>query len=118
MDIDGFNLLHLGDLGHELTDDTLEHLGTVDILMIPVGGFYTIDAETAAKVISSIEPGIVLPMHYKTPDGTGVTDIVGVEKFLDEMGVAKTVQRLEKLKISSRSDIPEETEIIVLIPSH
>lgn len=119
IDIDGFTLLHLGDLGHELSDETLEHIGTVDVLMIPVGGFYTIDAEVAAKVISSIEPGIVLPMHYKTADSGAVTaEMAELDKFLDEMGVSKTAQRLEKLKLTSKSDIPDETEIIVLAPSH
>lgn len=119
IDIDGFTLLHLGDLGHELSDETLEHIGTVDVLMIPVGGFYTIDAEIAAKVISSIEPGIVLPMHYKTSDsGASSANMADLDKFLDEMGVSKTAQRSEKLKLTSKSDIPEETEIIVLTPAH
>ncbi len=117
IDIDGFTILHLGDLGHELSDSTLENIGQVDVLMIPVGGFYTIDAETAAKVISSIEPGIVLPMHYKTADGTGVDKIEGLDKFLEEMG-AEDVKKMDKLKINSRADISEETEVIVLSPAH
>lgn len=118
IDIDGFTLLHLGDLGHELNDSTLEHIGAVDVLMIPVGGYYTIDAKTAAKVISSIEPGIVIPMHYKTADGTGVDKIDGLEKFLDEMGADGNVKTVDKLKITSKSDIPDETEIVVLNPAH
>lgn len=118
IDIDGFTLLHLGDLGHELSDSTLENIGTVDVLMIPVGGFYTIDAETASKVISSIEPGFVLPMHYKTADAAGVSEISGLDKFLDEMGADGAVKTLDKLKITSKSEIPDETEIVVLKPTH
>jgi L-ascorbate metabolism protein UlaG (beta-lactamase superfamily) len=118
IDMDGFTILHLGDLGHELSDATLENLGAVDVLMIPVGGHYTIDAEVASKVVASIEPGYVIPMHYKTADSKGNDEIVGVDKFLEEMGVAKTVQTVDKLKITSKSDIPEETEVIVLTPSH
>ncbi len=117
LDVDGFSILHLGDLGHELSDSTLENIGQVDVLMIPVGGFYTIDAETAAKVISSIEPGFVLPMHYKTADGTGVDKIESLEKFLEEMGV-EDVKKMDKLKINAKSDIPDETEIVVLTPAH
>jgi L-ascorbate metabolism protein UlaG (beta-lactamase superfamily) len=117
IDIDGFTLLHLGDLGHELSETTLEHIGTVDVLMIPVGGNYTIDAETATKVISSIEPGIVIPMHYKTADLTGVEGLDPLDKFLDQMG-AEDVKTVEKLKITSKSDVPDETQTVVLSPSH
>jgi L-ascorbate metabolism protein UlaG (beta-lactamase superfamily) len=118
IDMDGVSLLHLGDLGHELPDSALENIGKVDVLMIPVGGNYTIDAETAAKVISSIEPGFVIPMHYKTSDLSGIDGLESVDKFLDEMGVENNVKKLDRLKISSKGDIPEETEIVVLDPAH
>jgi L-ascorbate metabolism protein UlaG (beta-lactamase superfamily) len=117
IEIDGYTLLHLGDLGHELSDSTLEHIGQVDVLMIPVGGNYTIDAETAAKVISSIEPSVVIPMHYKTDDLSGVEGLDDLKKFLDELG-AEDVKKLDKLKITSASDLADETEIVVLNPSH
>lgn len=115
--IDGFSILHLGDLGHELSKESLEKIAKIDILMIPVGGIYTIDAEVAAKVISSIEPGIVLPMHYQTSDLTGLSNkLDGVDKFLDEMG--SETKNGDKLKLSSPGDIPEETEVIVLKQQH
>ena len=61
-------ICHLGDLGEKkLTDNQLEEIGDIDILMIPVGGVYTIDSEEAAGIISQIEPRIVIPMHYKIP---------------------------------------------------
>ncbi len=118
IEIDGFTLLHLGDLGHELEKDTLQKIGYIDVLMIPVGGYYTIDAETAAKVISSIEPGIVIPMHYKTDDLTGVDKIAPIDGFLDEMGVENGVKQTDRLKLTSRSDIPEETVVYVLSMNH
>jgi L-ascorbate metabolism protein UlaG (beta-lactamase superfamily) len=118
IEIDGITLLHLGDLGHELEQATLENIDSVDVLMVPVGGKYTIDAELAAKVISTIEPGIVLPMHYKTDDLTGVEGLDGLDKFLEEMGVENNVKKLDKLKIVNKNDIPLDTEIIVLEPSH
>lgn len=117
--IDGFTLLHLGDLGHVLSESTLERIGEVDVLMIPVGGEYTINAETASKVISSIEPRVVIPMHYKTDDGTGVSGLADLKDFLDEMGVDKNYKKLDKLKVNSKSELSDEdTEIIVLTPNH
>ena len=118
IDIDGFTLMHLGDLGHELSTDTLEKVAKVDVLMIPIGGVFTINAEKAAQVISSLEPGIVLPMHYKTDDLVGFDDLQGVDKFMDEMGVENNVIKEEKLKISSASDVPEDTEVVILKPAH
>ena len=118
--MDGFNLLHLGDLGHELTTETLERISNIDVLMIPVGGTYTINAKTAVKVISSIEPGIIIPMHYQTKDLTGLGDkIDDLKVFLEEMGVEDSgVQRVEKLTLKTKSDIPEESEVYILSPQH
>lgn len=122
IDIDGFTLLHLGDLGHELSDEALEKIASVDVLMIPIGGKYTITASTAAKVISSIEPGIVIPMHYATAELTGnegLQELDGLDKFLNAMGVSEASTRKEdKLKLTSKNDIPEETQIIILTPAH
>jgi L-ascorbate metabolism protein UlaG (beta-lactamase superfamily) len=118
IDIDGFSILHLGDLGHALSQEAISKLTDIDILLIPVGGKYTLDAEAAAKVVSSVEPGIVVPMHYNTKDLTGVTELEGVEKFLDEMGTDDNVRKLTGLKLSSSSDVPEETEVIQLLPQH
>lgn len=59
-------LIHLGDLGHTLDAATVEALGRVDILLVPVGGFFTIDHQQAAEVVGSLSPRIVIPMHYKT----------------------------------------------------
>jgi L-ascorbate metabolism protein UlaG (beta-lactamase superfamily) len=115
IEIDGFTLLHLGDLGHELSKETVEKIPDVDILMIPVGGTYTIDAETAVKVISSLEPSVVVPMHYQTSHSTEISkDLAKLDKFLEEMGVENSVKREEKLKINSRSDIPNETTVVIL----
>ena len=104
-------------MGHELSQEVLEKLSSVDVLLIPVGGVVTIDAEKAAEVISSIEPGIVVPMHYATPDFKADIKLDSLEKFLDEMGV-KTPRHEDKLKLGSRSEAPEETEIVVLNPAH
>jgi L-ascorbate metabolism protein UlaG (beta-lactamase superfamily) len=119
INIDEFDVLHLGDLGHELSQHTLEKIHNVDILMIPVGGTYTIDAKTATKVISALEPGIVIPMHYKTDDLTGVDSLTDLDTFLDEMGIENgDKEGKDKLVVKSKNEIPEETEVVILKPAH
>jgi len=116
--VDDVDVLHLGDLGQELTQEDLEKIPNVDVLMIPVGGKYTIDAETATKVISALEPSYVIPMHYKTDDST-MKDIDGVDKFLDVMGVENGIKKdMDKLTVSAKKDESEDTEVVVLKPTH
>lgn len=107
-DVDGVKVCHLGDLGTELKSDQLEKIDGVDVLMIPVGGKYTIDAKTAVKVIAQIEPKIVLPMHYKAGN---MTDLADLKDFLGEMSVEPIAQ--EKLKVTAK-DLPEKLEVVTL----
>lgn len=117
--IDDFNILHLGDLGRELTQEEMEKIPNVDVLMIPVGNKYTIDEKAAVKVISALEPSYVIPMHYKTDDLTGVEGLSGVDEFLDEMGVEEDVKKdLDKLILNSKTDLDGETKVVVLKPAH
>ena len=102
-------ICHLGDLGHILTDHQVEDIGDVDILMIPVGGTYTIDAKTAVEVINQIEPKIVIPMHYKV-DGLSVS-LDSVEKFVKELGL--TPEKVEKYKITKKSLPAEEIKLVM-----
>jgi len=76
----GMRLVHLGDLGHELDQATVDRIGKTDVLLIPVGGYFTIDAATAAGVVDSLAPRIVVPMHYKTDKCD--FPIASVEDFL------------------------------------
>jgi L-ascorbate metabolism protein UlaG (beta-lactamase superfamily) len=82
--VDGIKLCHLGDLGHLPDKKQEDEIGGVDVLFIPVGGNYTIDADEAVQVIDMLHPSIVIPMHYKTP----VVDfpIETVDVFLDKIG--------------------------------
>lgn len=118
IELEDMTVLHLGDLGHELSEQTIEKLPIVDILLIPVGGGFTIDAKTASKVISSLEPKIVIPMHYKSNQNPDISDsLAPLEKFLDEMGGDKDATKVDKLKVSKR-DLEEETKVIVLLPQN
>jgi L-ascorbate metabolism protein UlaG (beta-lactamase superfamily) len=91
--IDGINVCHCGDLGHVLTAEQAKELGPVDVLLVPVGGFYTIDHNEAAAVIKTLQPAVIIPMHFKT----AVMDfpIAGVDKFLDRMGGGKETGKQE-----------------------
>jgi len=104
---------HLGDFGQkQLTDEQLELIGKVDVLMIPVGGTFTIDGHEAAKVIGQIEPKIVVPMHYSLPKLK--VELDGVDKFLKAMGKTSVVPQ-DKLTVKT-STLPKdgEMEIVVL----
>ncbi|MEK7541320.1 MAG: MBL fold metallo-hydrolase [Patescibacteria group bacterium] len=112
IDMEGISLLHMGDFGEEkVRDETLEEIGDIDILMIPVGGTYTIAGADAARIVKQIEPAYVIPMHYKLP---GVkANLEGVEQFLKEMGASKT-EPAEKLTLKKK-DIPEEGKATVVV---
>ncbi|MHB8780692.1 MAG: MBL fold metallo-hydrolase [Candidatus Geothermincolia bacterium] len=106
----GIQLLHLGDLGHVPDDSLARELGSPDVLFIPVGGIFTIDAGEAARTISLLAPRLVIPMHYKT--AACVFPIAGVEDF------ARLFSRVEVTGESTlrlkREDIPRETVIKIL----
>ncbi len=104
------NICHLGDLGHVLTDKQVEEIGDIDILMIPVGGTYTIDAKTAVEVINQIEPKIVIPMHYKV-EGSTTKELEGPEKFVKELGL--TPEKVDKYKIAKKLLPAEEIKLVM-----
>jgi len=110
MEIDEINVCHLGDLGTEPKNEQIEAMDGVDILMVPVGGVYTIDAKTAVKVINDVSPKIVIPMHYKL-QGTSEQDLGSLDKFLNEIG--EEAERIDKLKIMKK-DLTEEMKVVVL----
>ena len=110
IEMDDITICHLGDLGHVLDNKQLERLEGIDILLVPVGGKYTLDAKLAVEVISQIEPRIVIPMHYKTKDMK--IDIDGVDKFIKELGIEATYE--EKLKINKKDLPAEDMELVIL----
>ena len=114
IDAEGLRLCHLGDLGQkELTEEQLEKIGQVDILMIPVGGVFTISAKEALKIMSQLEPKITIPMHYQVPKLK--IKLEGLDKFLKALGI-KSIEPLNKLTIKKKEIFPEEAKIIVLKP--
>lgn len=110
IEIDNVTVCHLGDLGHMLNMEQLEDLGSVDVLLLPVGGVSTINASTAAEAVRRIEPKVVIPMHYQTPALKG--ELEPVSRFLKEMGLEQVVPQ-PKLSIT-RSNLPETTQVFLL----
>jgi len=110
IEMDELRLCHLGDLGHLPTPDQVEEMSGVDVLLVPVGGRSTIDATQAAEVVSILEPRVVIPMHYKTPQATATLD--SLQRFLKEMGVA-SAEPVARLSLT-RSGLPHETQVTVL----
>ena len=111
--MDGLEMCHLGDLGEECSSALIETLLPVHVLMIPVGGTYTIDAEQAKEYVDRIMPAIVIPMHYKTK---GLTlDVDKVDNFTDQFD-SDEVEELNDSELELfRDDISEEsTKIIVM----
>jgi len=114
IEVEGIKILHMGDIGQErLEDKQLEEVGDVDILMIPVGGFFTVDAKQATSLINQIEPKIVIPMHYKVPKLT-ITELAGVNEFLEEFGEDEVVSQ-EKLTIKQKDLNTEEDKIKIVL---
>jgi L-ascorbate metabolism protein UlaG (beta-lactamase superfamily) len=114
IEAEGIKICHLGDLGQkELTDDQIEKIGNVDILMIPIGGVYTISSKEAQKIVSQIEPKIVIPMHYQIPKLK--IKLEGLDKFLKIVG-AKSPETLNKLTIKQKDLAEEGTKVVVLKP--
>jgi L-ascorbate metabolism protein UlaG (beta-lactamase superfamily) len=109
-DYDGITVAHLGDLQEVPTQSEVEALGTVNVLLVPVGGGGSLNAAKASEVVSLIEPNIVIPMHYATPAAKVSLD--SLNKFLKEMGLGKT-EAQPSLKIT-RSGLPDETKVVVL----
>ena len=109
-EVDGIRVCHLGDLGHQLSDTQVADLGRIDILLIPVGGYYTIDAKVAGQVCDRLKPKVVIPMHFKT-DKCGYP-ITGVDEFLKGK---RGVRRLNTSEVEFRQgELPATAQFIVL----
>jgi L-ascorbate metabolism protein UlaG (beta-lactamase superfamily) len=112
-EVDGVRVCHLGDLGHPLSSQEVDEVGKVDVLLTPVGGFFTIDAKVASEVCSKLSPRVIIPMHFKN-DRLDFP-IAGVEDFLQgKEGVTKPDSSEAEFKAGA---LPRTTQIVVLKPA-
>ena len=108
--LDDIKLCHLGDLGHLLSQAQINEIAAVDILFVPTGGFYTIDAANASTVCDQLKPKVIIPMHFKTPKCD--FPISGVEDFIHGK---RNVKKLDCSQIEFKfEELPAATEIVVL----
>ncbi len=107
--MDGLNVCHLGDIGHILSPESAAEIGAVDVLCVPVGGFYTIDGKVARETVDQLKPAVILPMHYKFDPGMGMP-IAPVEDFLQYYPGA----RRQKALILDKSSLTRESQVVVL----
>jgi L-ascorbate metabolism protein UlaG (beta-lactamase superfamily) len=112
--LDGINVCHLGDLGHDLSDQTAADIGAVDVLLIPVGGNFTIDAAIANGICKKLAPKVIIPMHFKNAR-CPTFPVAGVEDFAQERQQVKTIPDSEiELK---KEQLPSGTETMILKPA-
>lgn len=114
IEVDGLSIVHLGDLGHTLSTAEVDSLDGVDILMVPVGGFFTIDASAAVSVVNEIEPSIVIPMHYGRPElnQKHFSELAPVTAFLKEIG-KEDVTPVPKLSLT-KDKVPDQMQVVLL----
>ncbi len=112
-DIDGMNVCHAGDLGHALSDAQVNAIGKVDVLLVPVGGFFTIDAAAADKVCEQLKAKVIIPMHYNTDKMT--FPIKDVDAFLEGKNNV-TREGVSEVEIKADS-LPASPQVIVLEPA-
>lgn len=111
MNIDGVSVVHLGDIGHQLSDEEIQRIGKVDILFIPVGGYFTIDATTAESIAAKLMPRIIVPMHFKT-EGCGFP-IAPVDDYIKNKEVKKCDGEFE----INKENLPDKMMTYVLNPT-
>jgi L-ascorbate metabolism protein UlaG (beta-lactamase superfamily) len=110
IEADGLKVAHVGDLGHVLDPGTLREIGPVDLLLLPVGGFYTIDAKEATQVMHAIKPRLTIPMHYRTEKcGFPITTVDDFTKGKDGVKVLDA----SELEVTKET-LPKDAEIVVL----
>ncbi len=107
-EMEGLRLCHLGDLGHVLAPEAVAAIGKVDVLFVPVGGVYTIDAQEAKEVVAQLQPRVVVPMHYRTPA------LSFALQPLEEFTRFFTNLRREKEFLLTPASLPTAQEVVVL----
>ncbi|MBN2620722.1 MBL fold metallo-hydrolase [candidate division WOR-3 bacterium] len=111
LSVDGMDVVHCGDLGHELSEEEINVLGNVDVLLVPVGGHFTIDTAGADKLVDALKPKVVIPMHFKT--GKCGFPIAPIEEYIE----SKKVERITGEYNVTKDTLPAHTKIVVLEPT-
>lgn len=112
IEIDGIRVLHCGDLGHVLSEEAAAELGGIDVLLVPVGGYYTIDHAQARQLANLLKPSVVIPMHYKTADCT-VDNIEGLSPFISSV-IGCKIHKLNQSEATLTRESLGDDRVLVL----
>lgn len=112
-DVDGLRICHCGDLGHIPAPEQLAAIGRIDILLIPVGGTYTVNADEAVQAVGLLKPQVTIPMHYRTPALTFPID--SVDKFLAAAGISKQEAYIKRQEIDIDPGNPAELPKVIVL---
>jgi L-ascorbate metabolism protein UlaG (beta-lactamase superfamily) len=114
-ELDDLRLAHMGDLGHQLPDELIDDVGEIDVLLLPVGGTYTLDGNQAAQLTTKIGPRMVIPMHYRLPGLSPnlAGKLTDQQPFISQLGAK--VRHESRLTVK-KSDLPDELEVVILEP--
>ncbi len=115
IEADGLRIVHLGDLGHPLSEDLVNEIGDTDVLLIPVGGEFTIGPKEASQVTSEIDPYFIIPMHYQAPGLNPETfsRLLPIESFLKESGLPS--EKLAKLSLKKEDIMEDQTAKVIIL---
>lgn len=115
-EMEGLKIAHLGDLGHKLSDDQIKAIGAVDLVMLPVGGFFTIDGRGAAEIVGQLNPKVIVPMHYKTPalSASLARVLAEVGGFTAAIGTSAKVTQAGHTITLTAGKLPAERTVMVM----
>ena len=115
IEMDEIRICHLGDLGQSaLINGQLEKIGQIDILLVPVGGVFTIDWKIASTIISQIEPRVIIPMHYKIPGAKGgLLKLDNADNFCKDRGVSPK-DAVDKFSVKKKDLPQDESKVVVM----
>ena len=112
--MDGINMLHLGDLGHKLTEAQIEKIGSVDVVMVNVGGVMSLETDEIMDLMKDLQPLYIVPMHYKMD---GMTEPFAkmhtLQEFLDKNKFVVTGEPVHKIKLDPES-LPDDTQVLIM----
>jgi L-ascorbate metabolism protein UlaG (beta-lactamase superfamily) len=115
IEAEGLRIAHLGDIGHTLSDDLVNEIGSIDVLMIPVGGKFTIGPKEATEIVGKIDPYFILPMHY-SEQGLNAQTFAGIESvdtFLKEIGMI--VENLPKFSLKKEDILEDQGSKVIIL---
>ena len=112
IEINGLFVAHMGNINRPPTQTEVEELGTVNVLLIPVGGGAALNASQAVETIRKIQPNIAIPMHYSV--ARTLPNLDPLSKFLKEMGITQVDQTFTTFKVPAPDKLPEDTQLVIL----